>query len=118
MLWKIGASLPRAKSLVSLHLSDNQGITPNLIEKLSKRVKCRELHFEKRVDLDAGMDGAIDKGNQIGFYLNSDKYLRENMIVRANKKKSISHKIPYLKEEKRLIFERNPGHKSDIPGSG
>ena len=31
MLWKIGASLARAKSLVSLHLSGNQGITPNLI---------------------------------------------------------------------------------------
>ena len=71
-----------------------------------------------RVNIDAGMDGAIDKGNQIGFYLNSDKYLHENMTVRSNKKKSVSNKIPYLKEEKKLIFERNAGHKSDMPGSG
>ena len=30
MLWKLGSALNRAKSLVSLHLSGNQGITPAL----------------------------------------------------------------------------------------
>ena len=40
------------------------------------------------------------------------------MTVRSNKKKSISNKIPYMKDENKLIFERNAGHKTDMPGSG
>ena len=93
-------------------------MTPNLVKKLHKRIKCCELHEEVRIDIDAGMEQAEDKGNKVGLYMNSDKYLRDNMTVRSNKKKSFSHKIPTLKEQNKLIFERNAGHKTDIPGSG
>ena len=32
MLWHIGKSLSRARSVISCHLSGNQGITPTLME--------------------------------------------------------------------------------------
>ena len=42
MLWRIGRSLPRAKSLVAVHFSGNQGITPAVVHQLYKRIRCRD----------------------------------------------------------------------------
>ena len=39
MLWKIGVCLSRAKSLASIHLSGNQGVTPTLKELLAERIR-------------------------------------------------------------------------------
>ena len=40
MLWHIGKALTRARSVISLHLSGNQGVTPTLIEQLRTRIRC------------------------------------------------------------------------------
>ena len=40
------------------------------------------------------------------MYMNQDKYFRENMLIRKNKKKFISNEIGGIKEENKLIFER------------
>ena len=40
MLWHIGKALTRARSVISLHLSGNQGVTPTLIEQLRIRIRC------------------------------------------------------------------------------
>ena len=41
MLWHIGKALTRARSVISLHLSGNQGVTPTLIEQLRTRIRCQ-----------------------------------------------------------------------------
>jgi hypothetical protein len=54
MLWFIGAALRRAKSLISLHLSGNPGVTPALKEYLHKRVRCKELETVNHIRLEKG----------------------------------------------------------------
>ena len=56
MLWKIGSSLARAKSLVSIHLSGNQGITPSLKKHLFSRIRCRQLPEANKIGLDIGIN--------------------------------------------------------------
>ena len=55
--------------------------------------------------------------SKIGMYMNQDKYFRENMTLRANKKKVVGGKMTTLRDENKLIFERQLGHKADIPGA-
>ena len=43
MLWKLGASLVRAKSLIAIHLCGNQGITPALKKHIHGRIRCKKL---------------------------------------------------------------------------
>lgn len=52
MLWYIGTALRRAKSLVSLHLSGNPGVTKNVKDYLYKRVRCREIEDINHVKFD------------------------------------------------------------------
>ena len=52
--------------------------------------------------------------------MNQEKYFKENMIIRNNKRKNIRAKLAEIKEEGNnttLIFERQLGHKSDLPGA-
>ena len=57
MLWNIGSSLSRAKSLISIHLSGNQGITPALKTLLKQRIRCKPEVLEKnKIGLEKGFN--------------------------------------------------------------
>ena len=58
MLWHIGKALSRARSVVSVHLSGNQGITPTLIEQLQTRIRCRPMRSTEKIGLEVGIDRA------------------------------------------------------------
>ena len=56
MLWHIGKALSRARSVISLHLSGNQGITPTLLKQLQPRIRCRAQLSYKKIGLNVGID--------------------------------------------------------------
>ena len=56
MLWHVGKALSRARSVVSVHLSGNQGITPTLIEQLQTRIRCKQPIPYFKVGLEQGLD--------------------------------------------------------------
>ena len=123
MLWKIGESLARAKSLVSIHLSGNQGITPAYKKHIFSRIRCRKLPEEHKIGLDIGIiygdKGYMKSANRkMGQYMNQEKYFREHMQVRRNAKKVIKTNLAAANDDNKLIIERQLGHKSDLPGSG
>ena len=60
MIWKLGSALSRAKSLVSIHFSGNQCISPTLRSNLFKRIKCRALPPERKIGLDFGLELDMD----------------------------------------------------------
>ena len=49
----IGISLRRARSLLSLHISENPGITKDLKSLLFERIRCKPFHSLKQTDIDS-----------------------------------------------------------------
>ena len=97
MLWKLGSSLARAKSLVSIHFSGNQGITPALKHHLLSRIRCKEMPPEYKIGLDIGLDygglGNLNSLRKMGMYMNQEKYFKENMQIRKNKQKFVNTQL-------------------------
>ena len=56
MLWHVGKALSRARSVVSVHLSGNQGITPTLLDQLRTRIRCKPPVPYFKVGLENGID--------------------------------------------------------------
>ena len=51
--------------------------------------------------------------------MNQEKYFKENMLVRKQKAKLVrTGLVSQTEDEEKMIFERQLGHKTDIPGSG
>ena len=118
MLWKLGASLVRAKSLVSIHLSGNQGITPALKKHIRGRIRCKELPEDFKIIIQVeGSSPKFASSKQVNLALNQEKYFRENMQLRKNKNAIIKNDLNTIQDDRKLIFERQLGHKSDLPGS-
>ena len=61
MLWHIGKALSRARSVISVHLSGNQGITPTLKQQLLTRIRCKPELPYTRVGFDVGLGSHHDK---------------------------------------------------------
>ena len=125
MLWRIGSALCRAKSLVSIHFTNCQGITPALKRQLFKRTHSRKA-IEKKLRSDE-MFEVTDEYHTMTMQeranvLNSEKFFKENMAIRQESKQAFVNPNPANKlptdGDHQLIFERQLGHKDDIPGSG
>ena len=56
MLWHIGKALSRARSVISVHLSGNQGITPTLLKQLHTRIRCRPQLSYRKIGLNVGLN--------------------------------------------------------------
>ena len=128
MLWRLGKALKRAKSLVSIHFSGNQSITPALKQQLFQRVRCAQQPLQQKIGLDVGLpsqmynaDGSgLTSPRKMAMHMNQEKYFRENMLIRNFKRSNIRGKLSEIKEEgnnTKLIFERQLGHKLDLPGA-
>jgi len=62
MLWNIGSALSRAKSIISIHLSGNQGITPALKMMLKSRIRCKpEVAKKFHINLEKGFNDVVQE---------------------------------------------------------
>ena len=130
MIWKLGSSLRRAKSIASIHFSNNQCFSEALKQQLFNRISCKELKPERKIGLDSGLNDKVVSSNpalpnkpistsRMSALVNRDRYMKESMLVRRYKKKS--HETREEKagpDQSKLILERNIGHKRDLPGYG
>lgn len=123
MLWYIGKSLARAKSLISCHLSGNQGVTPTLMELLQTRIRCASKVPYRKIGLELGIDPKNYRvRTQVGRFPKYDQQvIQEKMHIRQLMRQEVHNgdsQFSQAKTHTRLIFERKLGHKYDIPGSG
>ena len=128
MLWNIGKALSRARSVISVHLSGNQGISPTLIDQLQTRIRCKEQLTYQKVGFHKGLD---NHGKELTEKMTSTRkgrfreldeaIVQEKMYLRQLSKQNVENGEDYFgeaKDQKKLIFERKLGHKNDIPGVG
>ena len=113
MLWRIGSALSRAKSLVSIHFSGNQGITPAVKDQLFKRIHCRESIEHKITHPIGEYKEGTDCNNLTmmdrAHMMSSEMFFKENMQIRQQNKQSLTTattNLGIVEEDKVLIFER------------
>ena len=130
MIWKIGSALSKAKSVVSIHFSNNQCISPALKQNLFKRISCKNLKPERRIGLDIGLSDKVITNNpelpsqpisvsRMSALANKEKFMLENMQIRKIKKTSFQTEDELdSMDQNKFILERQIGHKLDLPGYG
>jgi hypothetical protein len=121
MLFNICKSLTRSQALLSLHVSGNPGITPELKEFLWRRIRCVDYHEEPIKVVEAPHDDW--RKSKIGSK-KREEMIKSNVEVLEMSKKAADHgslteyATKKIDSEKFLIFTRFLGHKSDIHHSG
>lgn len=117
MLWYLGTALRRAKSLISLHLSGNPGITSTLKEYLYKRVRCKAIEEVNQIKFNqAPTHISTKKSEPLAQNIQEGVQLRNVLNQKRLNNSTIGQSNPM--DESTLIFQRWLGHKEEMPGSG
>ena len=124
MLWKIGSSLSRGRTIVAVHFSGNPGVTPSVKAQLFNRIRCKNMKLERNFRLEAGID-MYDLGERKSEGERKpvpEHLFQDDKQARMIKKQSVlnvmtSEQVEF-KSNQILTFERQLGFKEIMPGSG
>ena len=116
VIYEMGNSLRKCRSILVIHLSGNPGLTQKNLEYLSTRIRCRQNEdierftrlqfFVKNFLKNAGITNNIISGVR-------GKVNRDTEFKMLHKSDPIETSV-----NDQLVFQRVLGHKEDIPGSG
>ena len=116
VIYEMGNSLRRARSILVIHLSGNPGLTTKNMEYLNTRIKCRQNEDIERFTRVSQSVRLILKEAGIANNLISGvrgKVNRDTEFKMLHKSDPIETSV-----NDQLIFQRMLGHKEDQPGSG
>jgi len=105
----VDKALNKARSLLSLHLSGNPGVTNDNIEFIRERGKCRLVEDTVTVYFEEGEKKSKKKLIEEHLKL---KHIKQSICATSN-----THKMATNFAENKLVVFRQMGHKYEMPGS-
>lgn len=135
MLWRIGSSLSRARTLQCVHFSGNQGLTASAKMQLLDRIRCKPMVPERNFGLQVGADlyDLGERKQERDRKPDPERLFQDDRQALMIKKRGLAGMMTseqaQFKANQILTFERqlgygkgnketNKGYKGMMPGAG
>ena len=124
MLWRIGSSLSRARTLQCVHFSGNQGLTASVKMQLLDRIRCKPMVPERNFGLQVGADlyDLGERRQERDRKPDPERLFQDDRQALMIKKRGLAGMMTseqaQFKANQILTFERQLGYKGMMPGAG